>query len=152
VGTAPQLEPRHAAEYEQRLTDCTGSSMHQYALCSLYLRSAVQELVRSHPAQDQRGGLCRIDARRHRCQVARLERAIGSIRSEHRHVGHTVAKLKSAHAVAELIDFPNHIVAHYKRWTAGRRLRVEMASDQRVGVFKTRGDHPDPHLARTSRR
>ena len=40
VSTAPQLEPRHAAEYEQRLTDCTGSSMHQYALCSLHRRSA----------------------------------------------------------------------------------------------------------------
>jgi hypothetical protein len=51
--------------------------------------------------------------------MACLKRAIGGIRSEHRHVGHTVADLKSVHKVAELIDFPDDIVAHYKEWAAG---------------------------------
>jgi hypothetical protein len=68
--------------------------------------------------------------------MARLKRAIGGIRSEHRHVSHAVAKLKSAHAIAELIDFPDDIVAHYKGWAAGGSLRVEMATDQRVGILK----------------
>src|SRR6516164_10564462 len=126
--------------------------MHQYALSSLHLRSAVQELVRGHPAQDQRSGFRGVDARRYRGQVACPERAIGRIGSEHRHVGHTVAKLKSAHAIAELIDFPDDIVAHYERWASGRCLRVEMASDQCVGVLKARGQHADPHLARAGPR
>src|SRR6516164_606885 len=103
--------------------------MHQYALSSLHSRSAVQELVRGHPAQDQRSGFRGVDARRYRGQVACPERAIGRIGSEHRHVGHTVAKLKSAHAIAELIDFPDDIVANYERWASGRCLRVEMASE-----------------------
>jgi len=66
MGTAPQLKLSHAAEYEQRLADCSGSSMHQYALPWLHPPSAVQELVRGHPAQDQRCGLRRVEARRHR--------------------------------------------------------------------------------------
>jgi len=111
----------------------------------------VQELVRGHPAEDQRGGLRRVNANRHLGQVARLERAIGSVRPEHRHVSHTVAKPKPAHAIAELINFPDYIVAHYKRWPAGRGLRVEMTPDQRVGVFKARGEYADPYLARTGR-
>src|SRR5215469_16427997 len=61
-------------------------------------------------------------------------------------------KLKSAHAIAKLIDFPDDIVAHYKRWPAGRCLRVEMASDQCVSVLKARSEHADPHFAGTSRR
>jgi hypothetical protein len=52
-GPAPQLKPGHATEYEQRLADCTRGSVHKYALPSLHLRSAVKELVRGHPTQDQ---------------------------------------------------------------------------------------------------
>jgi len=111
----------------------------------------VQELVRGHPAQDQCRGLSCINTGWDRGQVPRPERAIGRIRSEHRHVSHTVAKPKPAHAIAELIDFPDYIIAHYKRWPAGRGLRVEMTPDQRVGVLKARGEHADPYLARTGR-
>ena len=68
--------------------------------------------------------------------MARLESAIGSIRSEHRHVRYTVAKLKSGHALAELIDFANDVVTHYKGWPARCSLRIEMAPDQRIGVLK----------------
>jgi hypothetical protein len=112
--------------------------MHQHARSSLHLRSTVQQLVRGHPTQDQRGRLRRVKARRHRGQMACLKRAIGGIRSEHRHVGHAVAQLKSAHAIAELIDFPDDIVAHYKGWAAGGSLRVEMATDQCVGILNAR--------------
>src|SRR5262249_31285016 len=51
MGSTPHLKPGHTAKYEQRLTDCTGSSMDQYALPSLHLSGAVQELIRGHPAQ-----------------------------------------------------------------------------------------------------
>jgi hypothetical protein len=37
-------------------------------------------------------------------------RAIGSVRSDHRQIGHAVANLKAAHAIAELIDFPDDII------------------------------------------
>ena len=38
---APQLEPGHPAEREQRLTDGAGGSMHEHALASLHPGRAV---------------------------------------------------------------------------------------------------------------
>ena len=96
----------------------------------------MQELVRGHPAQDQRRGLSCVNTRWDRGQVPRPKRAIGSIRPENGQICHSVAELKALHAISELIDFPDYIIAHYKRWPAGRGLRVEMTPDQRVGVFK----------------
>ena len=37
---APQLEPGHPAEREQRLTDSAGSALHEHALASLHPRRA----------------------------------------------------------------------------------------------------------------
>src|SRR5215468_3173446 len=126
--------------------------MYQYALSRLHLRSAMQELVRGHPAQDQRGSLRRVDSPGDRGQATRLEREIGGIRSEDRYVRHAVTKLKLIHANAELINLPDDIVAHHKRRAARRGLRVEMAPDQRVGVLNAGGQYPDPYLAGTSHR
>jgi hypothetical protein len=39
------------------------------------------------------------------------ERAISCVRSDHCHVGHAVANLKSVHAAADLINFSNHVIA-----------------------------------------
>src|SRR5215208_2165567 len=94
---APQLEAGVFAEDEQRLTDCGGGSMDEHALASLYVAGAMQQLVRGHPAQDQRRGLGRVDVRRHRSQVVSAERSIRRVRSDHRHVGDTVANLEIAH-------------------------------------------------------
>jgi hypothetical protein len=152
VSTTPDLKPCHSAEDEQRLTDCTGSSVHEHALRWTHLRSPVQQLVCRHPTQDQRGSFRRINAFRHRGQIACLKRPILSVGSEDCHVSDAVAEPKSAHTRAELIDFSDHVIAHDKRWTAGRRLRVEMTPDQCVSVFEARGQHPDPHLAPTGRR
>jgi hypothetical protein len=84
--------------------------------------------------------------------MARLQRAIDGVRSEHRHVRHALAELKSRDALAELIDFADDVVAHHKGWAARSSLRVEMTPDQRVGVLKAAGEHADPHLARTCAR
>jgi hypothetical protein len=54
--------------------------------------------------------------------------------------------------MAELIDFPDHIVAHYERRPAGRSLWIEMTPDQCVGVLQTRGEHANAHLASSGRR
>jgi hypothetical protein len=75
------------------------------------------------------------------------ERTIGGVRSDHSHIGHPVANLNAAHAIAELIDFADDVIAHHEWRPAAHCLRVEMASDQHVGVFETRGEHTDPHLA-----
>src|SRR5262249_56287181 len=75
----PQLEAGEPAEGEQRLTDGAGGSMHEHALASLHPRRAVKQLVRGRPAQDQRGRLRRVEARRHAGQAISPERAIGGI-------------------------------------------------------------------------
>jgi hypothetical protein len=59
------------------------------------------------------------------------------------HIGRAVAKLKAAHAIAELIDFPDDVIARRERRTAVHGLRIEMAPDQHVGVLQTRGEHAD---------
>jgi len=143
----PQLEAGHPAEHKQRLTDGAGGSLHEHALSSLHARRAVKELVRSRPAQNQRGRLRRVEARRHAGQVAGPERAIGGVRPEYRHIGDPVAKLKAAHAIADLIDFPDDVIAEHERRAAGGSLRVKVAPDRHVRVFKAGGEHADPHLA-----
>jgi hypothetical protein len=65
-------------------------------------------------------------------QVAGPERAIGGVRPEYRQIGHPVAKLKAAHAITELIDFPDDIIAQHKRRPAAHRLRVEVAPPSRA--------------------
>src|SRR6266853_6200145 len=75
------------------------------------------------------------------------ERAIGGVRPDHRHIGHAVANLKAAHAIAELIDFPNDVIADHERRPAVHSLRIEVAPDQHVGVLHARGEHADPRLA-----
>jgi hypothetical protein len=149
---APQLEAGQPAEGDQCLTDGASGSVHEYALASLHPCRTVQKLVRGRPAQDQRGGLRRIDARRHAGKVVSPERAIGGIRPDHRHIGHAVAKLKAADAIAKLIDFPDHVIAHHEGRPAAHRLRIEVAPDQDVGVLETRGEHADPHLTSPGRR
>ncbi|HEY6979415.1 hypothetical protein, partial [Reyranella sp.] len=84
---APQLEPGHPAEREQRLTDGAGGSLHEHAIAAPHPGGAVKELVRGRPAQDQRRRFCRVDARRQASQMVCPERAIGGIRPDDRHVG-----------------------------------------------------------------
>ena len=124
--------------------------MHKHALASPHPGRAVQKLVRGRPAQDQRSRLRRVDAHRHAGHVVRLKRAIVGVRPDHCHVGHAVATLKVAHAIADLIDLPDDIVAHDKRWPEAHRLRVHVATDQHLGVIEARGEHTDPHLAPAS--
>ena len=80
------------------------------------------------------------------------ERSIGGIRSDHRHVGDSVANLEVVHAISDLIDFPDDVASHHERRSVARRLWVEMAPHQHVGVMQARGKHADPHLAAAGRR
>ncbi len=41
---------------------------------------------------------------------------MSGIRPEDRHIGHSAAQLKTAHAIAELIDFPDGALVHYEWW------------------------------------
>jgi hypothetical protein len=103
--------------------------MYESALSLLHSGRAVKELVCGCPAQDQRDCLGCIETDRHTGEVAGAERAIGGVRTNHRHIGNAIAKLKSAHAIAELIDFSDEVITHYKWWSAGRSLRVEVTPD-----------------------
>src|SRR5262249_22513590 len=60
-------------------------------------------------------------------------------------------KLKAAHASAELIDFPDDVIAHCERRPA-EHPRVQVAPDRHVGVLQTRGEHADAHLTPAGRR
>jgi hypothetical protein len=84
--------------------------------------------------------------------VVSPEGAIGGVRPDHRHISDPVANLKAAHAFAQLIDFANDVIPQHEGWPATHRLRVEVAPNQHVGVFQTRGEHADPHLAPAGRR
>jgi hypothetical protein len=66
-------------------------------------------------AQDKCCGFGCVDPGRHTRQVIRPERAVGGIRADNRHIGHTVAELEPGHAMAELIYFSNHVVAQHER-------------------------------------
>jgi hypothetical protein len=83
------------AEHEQRLADSAGGSLHEHALSGLHTGRTVKQQVCGRPAQNQRGRLRRVDTRRHADQAAGSERAIGSVRPDHRHIGHPVAELKA---------------------------------------------------------
>ena len=85
-------------------------------------------------------------------QAVSPERAISGVRPYHRQIGHAVPNLKAAHAIAELIDFPDNIISQHERRPVGRSLRVEMATDQYIGVLHARGEHANPHLAPAGRR
>jgi len=148
----PKLKACHLAEHEQRLTDCAGGSLHEYALTSLHSSRAVKELPCGRPTQNQCRRFGSVDARRHSGQVASPQRAIGSVRSEHRQIGHSFAEPKVAHAVTELIDFSDDIITHHKWWPAAHRLCVEVAPDHNIGVLQARGEHADPNLAPPSGR
>jgi hypothetical protein len=143
---APQFETGQSPEHEQRLSNGASGAVHEQALASLDPGRAVQKLVRGRPAQDQRGRLRRVDAHRHTGHVVRTEGTVIGVRPDHRHVSHAVANLKVAHAIAELIDFPDDIVAHYERWPEAHRLGVQMAPNQHLGVIEARGEHSHPHL------
>jgi hypothetical protein len=126
--------------------------MHEHALASLHPGRGVKELVCGRPTQDQRSRLGRVDARRHVDQVAGPERAVGGVRPDHRHIGHAVAELKAAHVIAELIDFPDDIIAQRERGLAAHHLRVKVAPDHHIGVLQARGEHADSYLAPGGRR
>lgn len=76
----------------------------------------MEELARGRPAQDQRGPPPRRDPPA-RGPSGQPEAAVGGVRPTT--VGHTVANLKAAHAIAELIDFPDDIMTQHKRRPAG---------------------------------
>jgi hypothetical protein len=79
----------------------------------------MEELARGRPAQDQRGRLRRVEARWHAGQAVGPKRAVGGVRPDHRQIGHAVANLNAAHAIAELIDFPDDIISQHERRPAG---------------------------------
>jgi hypothetical protein len=124
----------------------------KHTLTALHPGGAVQDLVGGRPAQDQRGRLGCIDACRDPGQVADRKRAIVGVRSNYRHVGDAVAKLKIAHAVADLIDLPDNVIAHHERRPQPHRLRVQMTPDQHLGVVKARSEDAYPYLAGPLRR
>src|SRR5436305_8407889 len=146
---APKLEACLRAEHEQRLTDCAGGAVYEQALSPLHMARAVKKLVRGGPAQNHPRGLRRIDSRRHADNVGCPEGAIGGVRSQYRHVSHSIAELESAYAGTELIDFADDIVSEHERQVASHRLRVEVSADYDVGVLQARGEHTDAHLARS---
>jgi hypothetical protein len=125
----PELEAGHSAEDDQCLAHRACGSMHENALASLDPGRAMKELICGCPAQDQRGRLGGIDARRHADHVAGPQRAIGGIRPDHRHISDTVTNMKSADTVPELINFSNQIITHYEWWPAGSSLRIEVTPD-----------------------
>jgi hypothetical protein len=94
----------------------------------------------------------RIDACRHADQMVGSQRTIGGVRPDHGHIGHALAEREAAHAIPELIDFPDDVIAHYERRPKQHRLRVQMSPDRDVGVLEGRGEHSDTHFAPTGYR
>jgi hypothetical protein len=58
------------------------------------------------------------------CKLVGPERAADGPRPDHCHIGHAVAKLKAAHAMAELMRKIEMLFAHLKRNLNFRRLRL----------------------------
>ncbi len=61
------------------------------------------------------GCLRRVEVHWHTGQPVGPERATGGVRPDHRQISDAIAKLKAAHAVAELIDFPHNVIAQHER-------------------------------------
>src|SRR5262249_42428766 len=61
-------------------------------------------------------------------------------------------KPKATHAIAELVDFTDDIIAHREGRPAVCCLRVEVTPNRHIRVLQTRGEHAHSHLAAPSRR
>ena len=57
------------------------------------------------------------------------------------------ARLDRLAAIAELIYFPDDVIAEHERRPAAHRLWVEVPSDHHVRVGQARGEHAYSHLA-----
>jgi len=134
------------------LAESPGGALDKHTLSSLDLGCAVKQLIGGRPAQDQCGGLRCINGRWHTSEVAGTQRPVAGIRADHGHIGHTLAKLKSTHAIAKLIDFPDDIIAKNERRSQSRGLRIDVTADRHVCVFHTRGEHADSYLASAGHR
>jgi hypothetical protein len=134
------------------LPNGAGRTLNENPLTRLHPRRPMKELVRRRPAQNQGGRLRRVNAHRHASQVARLERAIAGVGPDYGHVGDPVAHLIAGHALAELIDFPDNIIALHKWRPEKHRLRIEMTPDHHVRVFNARREYANAHLTPPSRR
>src|SRR5262249_18920592 len=148
----PYLEAGHLPEHEQRLTDGAGSSLHEHALALPYPGRAVQELIGCRPAQNHRGCLRSINGWWQPGQMVDPQGAIVGVRTQDRHVGHTVTKPKPAYVIAELINFPDDVITDYERRTPKTGLWIEVAPNQRVRVLHARGKHMHPHFSPVGRR
>jgi hypothetical protein len=105
--------------------------MREHALASLHPSRPVEEPARGRPAQAQRGRR-RVEARRHAGQAVSPKRAVGRVRPDHRQIGHAVASLKAAHAIPELIDFPDDIISPALR-RATIRARPDPCAREQTG-------------------
>jgi hypothetical protein len=85
--------------------------------------------IRAKSAMGDNWSIPAVDAGRHAGEVVGPERAIAGVRPQDSHIGHSVAELKVAHAITELIDFPDDIIAQHERRPSRRGLRVEVAPD-----------------------
>jgi hypothetical protein len=109
--------------------------MHEHALASLHPGRPVEELARGRPAQDQRGGRRRVEARWHAGQAVSPKRAVGGVRPDHRQIGNAVANLKAAH--------DDDIMSQHERRPAGCSFTTDPRSVPRccpcIGA-PTKGD------------
>src|SRR5215468_1682194 len=112
----------------------------------------MEELVGDRPAQDQRGRLRRVESCGHGRQAVCSERAIGGVRSDDRHVGHAVSELEAGHAIAELIDFPDDVVARHEGRTAAapreRWRRITMSVYSMLDASTRTRTSPGPAVGR----
>src|SRR5262249_55173653 len=104
------------------------------------------------PAQNHRGCLRSINGWWQPGQMVDPQGAIVGVRTQDRHVGHTVTKPKPAYVIAELINFPDDVVTDYERRTPKTGLWIEVAPNQRVRVLHARGKHMHPHFSPVGRR
>lgn len=147
----PEFETGHLSERKQCLTDRASGTLDKNALTRTYLGRTVEQLVRCRPAQDQRGRFCRIDPSWDASHAIRSEGTIRYVRTENSHIRYSIADLKTAHSLPELIDFPYDAITQHERGPT-MHPRVKVSPDCHVSVFQARGENADSHFIPTGRR
>ena len=106
--------PRELAEYEQRLTDGARGPEDEDRLTLPDARVAVEELIRRHPAQHERGHHGRIESGVDEGDSRGVERAVARVRAGHRQIGDPLSDRQRCHARSQLDDLPDEIVPNHR--------------------------------------
>ena len=115
---ADDPDPGGAGKLDKRRADAAVGAVHEDGLTGPDLRDPVQHLPRGDAVDDERLGVGRIEPGRHGNKIGGVEHDVAAPPSDFRQRGHALPNQRSVHAIADLGDDADQVVAGHerKRW------------------------------------